>query len=385
MPITTVVADQDSATIVEDEIEDSFRHRFSWSAALAGAAIALGIMFLLLTLGTGVGLSLLPTHRAATTTFLTLGGIYFFASLAMGFAAGGHVVGRLIGPAAETDKEEEFRAGAHGLAVWGMAAIVLTVVAAAAGGMVAGSATADGALSWAPGRPALSLTPTEIGYWTDMLFRPAAEPMHASLAYRQFAQADTTATDASPPADDESTAPRQQSTEPMPMDSGTAGETHGGKIETLAPIGSARATIQHPMTPTSDTTATSTSAETVTLTTPARNIAADKGEVSRILEYGLANERSLSSYDKDRIADLVTQDTGIANAEAERRVENAESRIHANQAQTAETTRRLVRASSLWLAFALLFGAVVATMAAVSARWEDDRITFGWPRRAEQA
>jgi hypothetical protein len=120
------------------------------------------------------------------------------------------------------------------------------------------------------------------------------------------------------------------------------------------------------------------------MTTPARNIAADKGEVSRILEYGLANERSLSSYDKDRIADLVAQDTGIANAEAERRVENAESRIHANQAQTAETTRRLVRASSLWLAFALLFGAVVATMAAISARWEDDRITFGWPQRAEQ-
>src|SRR4029077_5334885 len=106
MPITTVVADQDSATIVEDEIEDSFRHRFSWSAALAGAAIALGIMFLLLTLGTGVGLSLLPAHRAAMTTFLPLGRIYFFASLAMGFAAGGHVVGRLIGPAAETDKEE---------------------------------------------------------------------------------------------------------------------------------------------------------------------------------------------------------------------------------------------------------------------------------------
>ena len=29
----------------------------------------------------------------------------------------------------------------------------------------------------------------------------------------------------------------------------------------------------------------------------------------------------------------------------------------------------------------LLFGAIVAAAAAMSARWEDDRITFGWPRR----
>ena len=384
MPITTVVADQDSATIVEDDVEDSFRHRFSWSAALAGAVVALGVMFLLLTLGTGVGLSLLPARHPTTTTFLTLGGIYFFASLAMGFAAGGHLVGRLIGPAAETDKEEEFRAAAHGLAVWGLAAVALSLVAAIAGGTAMGSATAGGALSWAPGPPALSLTPTEVGYWTDMLFRPAAAPMHASLAYRQYAQADTTATDASPPTDDESTTPRQQSTEPAPLDQGAGGETHAGKIETLAPIGSGRATIQHPVTSTGDTTASEISTE-VTATAPTvRNLGADKGEVSRILEYGLANDRPLSSYDKDRIADLVAQDTGIANAEAQRRLDNAESRIRANQAQTAETARRLVRGSSLWLAFALLFGAVVAAMAAISARWEDDRITFGWPRRAEQ-
>src|ERR1043166_8391154 len=274
MPITTVVADQDSATIVEDDVEDSFRHRFSWSAALAGAVVALGVMFLLLTLGTGVGLSLLPARHPTTTTFLTLGGIYFFASLAMGFAAGGHLVGRLIGPAAETDKEEEFRAAAHGLAVWGLAAVALSLVAAIAGGVATGSATAGGALSWAPGRPALSLTPTEVGYWTDMLFRP----------------------DAPPPADDEPATPRQQGTEPAPLDQGAGGETHAGKIETLAPIGSGRATIQHPVTSTGDTTASEVSTE-VTATAPTvRNLGADKGEVSRILEYGLANDRPLSSY-----------------------------------------------------------------------------------------
>ena len=50
--------------------------------------------------------------------------------------------------------------------------------------------------------------------------------------------------------------------------------------------------------------------------------------------------------------------------------------------KAAETARKIARNASLWIAFALLFGAIVATMAAISARWEDDRITFGWPKRA---
>jgi hypothetical protein len=35
----------------------------------------------------------------------------------------------------------------------------------------------------------------------------------------------------------------------------------------------------------------------------------------------------------------------------------------------------------LWIALALLFGAVVAVAAAISARWEDDKINFSMARR----
>jgi hypothetical protein len=59
------------------------------------------------------------------------------------------------------------------------------------------------------------------------------------------------------------------------------------------------------------------------------------------------------------------------------------TRIRSDQMKATETARKIARNASLWIAFALLFGAIVATMAAISARWEDDRITFGWPRRAE--
>ena len=61
---------------------------------------------------TGFGLTLMS--RNPSTTFVTLGAIYVLAAQAFGFAAGGHVTGRLIGPAIETKKEEEMRAGAHG-------------------------------------------------------------------------------------------------------------------------------------------------------------------------------------------------------------------------------------------------------------------------------
>src|ERR1051325_8808887 len=178
MPITTVMAGDEGTAVIEEQGElDAFAHRFSWSSALAGAVVAAGVVFLLLSLGTGVGLSLIPTHQVSSSGFLTLGAIYFFASLAMGFAAGGHIAGRLIGPAAETDKEEEFRAGAHGIVVWALAALVLVGLAALTGGMAAGSAAANGALAWAGGSPALTLTPAEEAYWTDMLFRPATAPM----------------------------------------------------------------------------------------------------------------------------------------------------------------------------------------------------------------
>jgi hypothetical protein len=89
----------------------------------------------------------------------------------------------------------------------------------------------------------------------------------------------------------------------------------------------------------------------------------------------------LSAYDRGRVAELVSQDTGVSNTEALRRTDDALSRIRADQAKAAETARKAARNASLWIAFALLFGAVVATMAAISARWEDDRITFGFGRR----
>ena len=115
--------------------------RFHWGIAIAGAIAAAATSFFLLTLGAGVGLALAPSHPTAgkAVAFLTLGAVYFFAAQAFGFAVGGYLVGRLIGPeAGENRKEEEFRAAAHGFVMWAVAIVAGLLILAISSG-VAGS------------------------------------------------------------------------------------------------------------------------------------------------------------------------------------------------------------------------------------------------------
>src|SRR5947199_5057937 len=229
--VTTVVRDG-TAVVASDDAGADFRHRFSWSATFAGAVVGTAVIFFLLTLGAGVGLSLVPARGVTHTSFLTLGAIYFLAAQAMGFAAGGHLVGRLIGPMAETDREEEFRAAAHGLTVWGLCVTATAILVLLSSWVAAGSSAIAGGMALAPGNSNTAPTSGVSAYWTDVLFRPAATPMHASLAWRQFAQANTTATDANPPTDDEA-APTA-----TPM---TSVPAQSGKVENDAPRATAAA------------------------------------------------------------------------------------------------------------------------------------------------
>ncbi|MBV9571888.1 MAG: hypothetical protein JO056_11675 [Alphaproteobacteria bacterium] len=369
-------------------VEDSFRHRVSWSATFAGAVIGTAVIFFLLMLGAGIGLSLVPAKGTTATGFLTLGAIYFLAAQAMGFAVGGHIAGRLIGPMAETDQEEEFRAAAHGLTVWGLCVTATALLILVSGWVAAGSSALASGIALAPSGFNQPGSPTVSAYWTDVLFRPAQTPMHATLGWQRYAQADTSATDATAPPDEES--PSSGNTEPTQM---TPVPPSAGRVENDQRTPSAAtqpmedSTAPHVITIPSgvDDSSGSSSAATSAIEPQVRNVAADKGEVGRILQVALIDGGRLSPYDQDRIAQLVSQDMGVSSADASRRVTNVQSQIRRDQAKAAEAARKVARNASLWVAFALLFGAIVATMAAISARWEDDRITFGWGRRSEPA
>jgi hypothetical protein len=152
-------------TIIEDA---GTGYRFSWGLALAGGIIAIAVTFLLLMLGSGVGLLLVHPAidpAAAMPKFLSGGAIYFLVAQAFGFAVGGHVAGRLLGPMAETTLQEEIRAALHGLVSWALAVVGTLVLIAIAGSTVA---ALYGAAKPIRDAPAASATAYEV----DRLFRP---------------------------------------------------------------------------------------------------------------------------------------------------------------------------------------------------------------------
>jgi hypothetical protein len=393
MPVTTVLSEEGSATIIDAGNDNGgmFAHRFSWSAAFAGAFLATAVTFFLLALGAGFGLSLVSAHTTATPTFLTLGAIYFLTAQAFGFAAGGHLAGRLIGPAPETAKEEEFRSAAHGLVVWALA-VVATATLVAIGGIVTGNTALSAAANSQKTETAQTMTPSYIGYWVDILFAPGPGPSQASLAWRQYAQADTGAgTDASPGPTQSTTPDNGATAQPMPSGPPRSLEAQPPASTTaITPATSSGV----PMTTTTSTAPPATSLpiqpsgprdQQIPVApsgfVPPQSLMADKAETGRIIEIGMAKDARLDAFDKNRIAALVAQDTGLSIPDAQRRVDNAETRIYNDETQAADMARKIASHASLWIAFSLLFGAIVSAMAAVSARWEDDRVTFGWPRR----
>src|ERR1700679_1715676 len=121
----------DTVVIAEERAENT-GHRFSWGVAIAGGVVATAVTFFLLMLGSGFGLLLVNpvTHSGPSVpAFLTGGAIYFFIAQAFGFAVGGHLAGRLLGPVVETKLQEDFRAGAHGLVAWAVTILAtLTVI-----------------------------------------------------------------------------------------------------------------------------------------------------------------------------------------------------------------------------------------------------------------
>ena len=261
--------------------------RFSWGLAIAGGVVATAVIFFLLLLGSGFGLLLVNPLRhtgPSLPAFLTGGAIYFFAAQAFGFAVGGHLAGRLLGPQIESRIQEEFRAAAHGLVAWAVTIIAsLGVVALAAlgGGLavaplygVHGAAGADG---------------PSTAYVIDGLFWPMF------------------------------------------------GHAADGASATSDALSGARA------------------------------------EATRILQAELVHGEQLAPADRDRLIYLVGVEAHVSQAAAAARVDQMQSDLQAQTRKAADAARKAASYASLWIAFSLLFGAIVAVFAAISARLEDDR------------
>ncbi len=263
--------------VLAEQGDENTGYRFSWGLAIAGGVAATAVTFFLLTLGSGFGLLLvhpLTQSTSAVPVFLTGGAVYFFVAQAFGFAVGGHLVGRLLGPLVESHIQEEFRAAAHGFVAWAVTVLAtLTMVALA--GMAANTGAATAALYGTAMSRSTESVPT--AYLVDVLFRPG------------------TGTDAT------------------------------------------------------------------------------RAEAGRILDAGLAHGEQITADDDARLATLVSTQAGISRDQATARIDHMQADVQAKIRRAADIARRAASYASLWMALSLLFGAVVAMLAAVVARNEDDR------------
>lgn len=348
--------------------------RFYWSGTIAAAAIGTSVTTVLLLLGFGVGLALLPQTGGqphAPAGFFSLGAIYFFAAVAFGMAAAGHVVGRLIGPEIETSNEENFRAGIHGLAAWALSiliALALVLLSGAVAEHAFHPGPAYGAQGSASSRPGQEME----GYLVDQLFRPQASSQpgtqpdlqqHSALDGIQYAQADTEGTDAAPPP--QNPGPNDNDQQQNAPSSGQ--DVQGGEPATSS---QERGNPRQPVI----RTAPGDLAPQPPPSVPQNPgvISADKAEVGRILDVALAHGTALSVDDRDRIAQIVAQDANISYEAATARTNDLQSRLDRERKAAMEKARRAASFASIWLAASLIFGALVAILAAISARWEDD-------------
>jgi len=307
----------------------------SWGAILAGALSAAALSFVLLAIGAAFGLSVATPWdfmgRDAGEAAAAAGigtAIFLVVVHAIASGIGGYLAGRLRSKLIGLRGDETyFRDTAHGLVVWAVSAlttilmIACLALAAARGGVALGAAgltaagqAAGGVMAAAPAMMDEARGGDSIAYFVDSLFRPggAAEPAPA--------------------------APQE-----------TTGQAPAGQTTTDQPATGTMMAMPE--------------------SAPGTEAGVDREEVGRIVRMALDGE--LSSEDRTYVAQLVSQETGLSQAEAEQRVDQVIARAKAvraeaeqTAAQAADAARQAGMYTALWGAVAMLAGAFCASLAA---------------------
>ena len=309
----------------------------SWGAIFAGALSAAALSFVLLSIGAAFGFSLVSPWdfgREAAETAAAAGigtAIFLVVVHAISSGVGGYLAGRLRSKLSGLRGDETyFRDSAHGLVVWAVGALTTILMIAclamsvAKGGVALGAAGL-GAAGQAAGGAVADVAPAWMdqarrdrdsnGYFIDALFRPGTAPGAA------------------------------------PATGGTTiGEAPAGEAATLpAPASAPTMALQQPQ--------------------PAPEARGQREEVGRIFRMALAGD--IPADDKAYVTQLVAQETGLSQAEAEQRVNQVIDRAKAAKAEAeqkakeaADAARKAGMYTALWGAVAMLAGAFAAALAA---------------------
>lgn len=300
-----------------------------WGAVILGALVASAICMVLLTFGAGIGLSSTSAHPyagASPKALAVISGLYTAVTLIAAFAGGGYIAGRIRMPAAEELAEHEFRDGAHGFAVWALTLFVAGLIAAfGAGGAIkmavqATAAVAGGTAAGAASNPQVTsqISTSPTDYAVDRILAPA-------------------------PA---------------------GGQAAGGQAAATAPAGGAAA----PAPATGGMQAAPPRADLV-------------APVNRIFAASIKSGQ-LDQNDRATLVAIVQQQTGLPQAEAEKRVDSTYAQLKDAEAKVrdaAEKARKAGLIAAFGAAATLLIGAAAATVgAAAGAHHRAERIAITW-------
>ena len=304
MPPTTVVAPGDVSARAPH-----FRY-LEWGPIIAGALGAAAISFVLLAFGTALGLSSVspyPYRGLSASTFFIVAALYMAMVQVVSYAVGGYLAGRMRTPWLDgVVTERHFRVGALGFAVWAISLLVSGgLLASGVGGVLKTATEAASVVTAGTGAAAvnrLSMEPAD--YATDYLLRPGPDAPAVAAA----------------PA-------------PMPVAPATA--------------------------PTDGTAATPAPAAPA-MQAAAPKPAMDRAPITRLFTASLKNG-SLAAPDRAYLVQVVSQQTGVSQAEAEKRVDaayvqakNAEQKARdlANEARKKAALAGFLTAATLAIACA---------------------------------
>ena len=358
------------ATIVEVSEGDAVARpaRFSyleWGPVIAGALGAAAISLVLFTFGSALGLSVVspyPYAGLSLTTFLVLTALFAALVQVGSFAAGGYLAGRMRTPWLNgVESERHFRDGSHGFAVWAVGILIGACIAVSGAGsalktavqttatLSAGAVAGAGAAAGPAIADRVSMQPSDIAI--DLLLRPTPGQMARATPMAPAVPAAA----AVPPAPATGAQPETAATtDPKPAAPVATGTQMMGEAMRIETRRTPRDELQAPLV--------------------------------RVFTTSIASG-TMAPADRTYLAEVVARQTGLPQAEAEKRVDEAYAAAKDAEAKAraaADKARKLTAIAAFLAGATLLIACAAACAGAgLGGRHRDEQIAarlFGAPR-----
>ena len=297
-----------------DYVQAAGMKAISWGAIFSGIAIAAALYIVLMVLGAGLGLAVMSPwnlQEYAPETIGTAAVIWIILTQIISSGGGGYIAGRLAMTESETDNQEgHFRSTIHGLVLWALTSIIiLLLMGTTVSNMFSGGVSVISTISKGAG----------LGAGAGAVY--LGKSLHSQLSESD--------------ADEESVGIDNYALDLLfrPLWSGT-----NSNEQRSAPKSS--------------------------------DTSSHRTEVARIFAY-VIQEGNMSDQDKHYVAQIISMDTGLSQADALNRVNETLNQIQnmlktaKEQAQqTLDSVRRATIGAALWTFAALFGGALSAGTAA---------------------